>query len=370
LTHRIYANTTYLPNSTKQIEFYQEILLFVWRILNVNKSFLSYIIKYEDINNLLVPILYLVSQSLNDVGKVGLIHMAIFIILLLSGERDFGVQLSKPFAQKLPLNLPAFSNGNHADLLVLSIFKLILGNEQRFSSLYECFLNIIVNISPYVKTFHMVTCTKLIKLFVVFSQTKYLFANERNHACVAFLLEAFNNIIQYQYEGNTSFVYALISRGSAFERLSRIDDEEVENNAPAATTAATDQDKKDNESLGQLQHLPQQPQFVPTAEWKREMKSKLALQIVLRLIQVLQPQVDQVCTQSGFTDEGQVLEYLKKTTMVGLLPVPHPILIRKYQSNPRTDQWFSSYMWGVVYLRNQEPPLFYGSQVKLFTIIS
>jgi len=333
--------------------------------------------------------LYFVAQSTNDVGKVGLIHMSVFIILLLSGERDFGVQLNKPFTQKIPLNLPPFSNGNHADLLVLSFFKLILGNEQRFSSLYDCLLTIIVNISPYVKTFHMVTCTKLIKLFEVFAQTKFLFAGEHNHFYVIFLLEAFNNIIQYQYEGNTSFVYALISRGSSFEKLLRIDDEENDANA---TTPTAEQDKKEkekekekekgkekdkdkdkekdnDESLGQPQN--QSPiHFVATLEWKRELKKKLPLQAVLRLLQVLQPQVDLVCTQSGFTDEGQVLEYLKKTTMVGLLPVPHPILIRKYQQNPRTDQWFCSYMWGVVYLRNHEPPLFFGSQVKLFTIVS
>ncbi len=53
---------------------------------------------------------------------------------------------------------------------------------------------------------------------------------------------------------------------------------------------------------------------------------------------------------------------------MGLLPVPHPILIRKYQANPGTAMWFRTYMWGVVYLRNTDPPIWYDTDVKLFEI--
>ena len=51
------------------------------------------------------------------------------------------------------------------------------------------------------------------------------------------------------------------------------------------------------------------------------------------------------------TDEGEILKFLSRGTLVGLLPVPHAILIRKYQSNGQTSTWFRNYMWGVLYLR-------------------
>lgn len=35
----------------------------------------------------------------------------------------------------------------------------------------------------------------------------------------------------------------------------------------------------------------------------------------------------------GLTDESEILKFLQHGTLVGLLPVPHPILIRKYQVN-------------------------------------
>lgn len=53
----------------------------------------------------------------------------------------------------------------------------------------------------------------------------------------------------------------------------------------------------------------------------------------------------------GLTDESEILKFLQHGTLVGLLPVPHPILIRKYQPNAGTAMWFRTYMWGVIYLR-------------------
>ena len=49
----------------------------------------------------------------------------------------------------------------------------------------------------------------------------------------------------------------------------------------------------------------------------------------------------------------KVVEFLERYTLVGLLPVPHPILIRKYQPNAYTGIWFTTYIWGVIYLQQQ-----------------
>lgn len=89
----------------------------------------------------------------------------------------------------------------------------------------------------------------------------------------------------------------------------------------------------------------------PTGEWVSGWKSKLPLQTIMRLLQVLVPQVEKICIDKGLTDESEILKFLQNGTLVGLLPVPHPILIRKYQPNYGTIMWFRTYMWGVIYLR-------------------
>lgn len=88
-----------------------------------------------------------------------------------------------------------------------------------------------------------------------------------------------------------------------------------------------------------------------TSEWISSWKNKLPLQTIMRLLQVLVPQVEKICLDKGLTDESEILKFLQNGTLVGLLPVPHPILIRKYQPNLGTIMWFRTYMWGVIYLR-------------------
>lgn len=124
------------------------------------------------------------------------------------------------------------------------------------------------------------------------------------------------------------------------------------------------------------QHVPHPPssasqvglQWLPNPDWVLSWKQKLPLQTIMRLLQVLVPQVEKICIDKGLTDESEILKFLQHGTLVGLLPVPHPILIRKYQANNGTSMWFRTYMWGIIYLRNVDPPIWYDTAVKLFEI--
>ena len=50
-------------------------------------------------------------------------------------------------------------------------------------------------------------------------------------------------------------------------------------------------------------------------------------------------------------DSPEVLRLLN-VYAVGLLPAPHPILCRKYQPNAHTGLWFTTFLWGVIYLQH------------------
>jgi len=53
-----------------------------------------------------------------SVARVGLMHIGVFILLLLSGERNFGVRLNKPYSVRVPMDIPVFT-GSHADFLII-----------------------------------------------------------------------------------------------------------------------------------------------------------------------------------------------------------------------------------------------------------
>ncbi|CAB3359160.1 Hypothetical predicted protein [Cloeon dipterum] len=506
---------TYLPNSTKKVSFHQELLIFFWKFCDYNKKFLYFVLKSSDVLDILVPILYHLNDSRADQSRVGLMHIGVFILLLLSGERNFGVRLNKPYTATIPMDIPVFT-GTHADLLITVFHKIITTGHQRLQPLFDCLLTILVNVSPYLKTLSMVASTKLLHLLEAFSTPWFLFSAPTNHHLVFFLLEIFNNIIQYQFDGNSNLVYTIIRKRQVFHSLANLPSDYVTINrsltrrsmhgktrvpamsrpsTPSSTVPATSESKEvksegapeadqnrtaeeeeamegsrpampaepgtlkatlpatpgiekitERESahpsscqlneltvgslLGPDSELPSQPksaetsllpiteetdgvpqrtrktsltgsesgstssslkraqslrrslqltegsssptqgtqQWNPTSEWVYSWKSKLPLQTIMRLLQVLVPQVEKICIDKGLTDESEILKFLQHGTLVGLLPVPHPILIRKYQANLGTTSWFRTYMWGVIYLRNVDPPIWYNTDVKLFEI--
>lgn len=469
---------TYLPNSTKKVHFHQELLIFFWKMCDYNKKFLYFVLKSSDVLEILVPILYHLNDSRADQSRVGLMHIGVFILLLLSGERNFGVRLNKPYTATIPMDIPVFT-GTHADLLIIVFHKIITTGHQRLQPLFDCLLTILVNVSPYLKTLSMVASTKLLHLLEAFSTPWFLFSASSNHHLVFFLLEIFNNIIQYQFDGNSNLVYTIIRKRQVFHSLANLPTDystiakslnrrqkklssgashenvaevpmegskpaqpaqpgtlkasladtpqiaqmteresahmdfqqhdqvtltngvaTVSINAPVIdnseecdivpiqkneeqtpiSKSPTNSIKSESSTLSKrgvtmknslrvsLSNENSNGHWVPTSEWVYSWKSKLPLQTIMRLLQVLVPQVEKICIDKGLTDESEILKFLQHGTLVGLLPVPHPILIRKYQANSGTTTWFRTYMWGVIYLRNVDPPIWYDTDVKLFEI--
>uniref|UniRef100_A0A3P9I4T8 HID1 domain containing b n=1 Tax=Oryzias latipes TaxID=8090 RepID=A0A3P9I4T8_ORYLA len=433
---------TYLPRSTKKIQFHQELLILFWKFCDFNKKFLFFVLKSSDVLEMLVPILFYLNDARADQSRVGLVHIGVFILLLLSGERNFGVRLNKPYTLRVPMDIPVFT-GTHADLLIVIFHKVITSGHQRLHPLFDCLLTIIVNISPYLKSLSMVAANKLLHLLEAFSAPWFLLSAQQHHHLVFFLLEVFNNIIQYQFDGNSNLVYAIIRKRNVFHQLANLptdkesiqnalqrkkpgvsrvnsaDSEATEDSKPAepaepgalkATLEATPGIDKITEKAqvskdGTMVTVPHSPcdgsaidgasdtesnserdpeahrtsrsrmssvssvsVWSASPDWLLSWKTRLPLQTIMRLLQVLVPQVEKICIDKGLTDESEILKFLQHGTLVGLLPVPHPILIRKYQANAGTAMWFRTYMWGVIYLRNVDPPIWYDTDIRLFEI--
>uniref|UniRef100_A0A8D1FCC4 HID1 domain containing n=1 Tax=Sus scrofa TaxID=9823 RepID=A0A8D1FCC4_PIG len=375
---------TYLPNSTKKIQFHQELLVLFWKLCDFNKKFLFFVLKSSDVLDILVPILYFLNDARADQSRVGLMHIGVFILLLLSGERNFGVRLNKPYSVRVPMDIPVFT-GTHADLLIVVFHKIITSGHQRLQPLFDCLLTIVVNGN---------------------SNLVYAIIRKRS---------VFHQLANLPTDP-PAIHKALQRRRRAPEPLSRTGSQEgasMEGSRPAvpaepgtlktSLVATPGIDKLTEKSqvsedgtLRSLEPAPQQSsaegspateepsqawreqrrpsstsasgQWSPTSEWVLSWKSKLPLQTIMRLLQVLVPQVEKICIDKGLTDESEILRFLQHGTLVGLLPVPHPILIRKYQANSGTAMWFRTYMWGVIYLRNVDPPVWYDTDVKLFEI--
>ena len=353
------ANYTYLPSSQKIIEFYEEVLLLLWLILNASPVFRLFICKELNITELLIPLLFIIQLHSKQVSKFPIVQLASFTVLLLSGNREFGVALNQPYKISTPLEVPAF-DGSYSDLLILFLNKVMVSDKGIIRGLYDCMLTIIANISPYTKSLTMLSSVKLLNLFEAFASSRFLYSSEKNYQFVGLLLEVFNNIIQYQYEGNVHVIYSVLRRGKLFQDLNQEPDL-----ASIREAIMKKHEQKQATSETKLD-LP----FLPTEEWVKSWKPKLPLYTITTLINTLSPDIEKICSQEYATEED-VINYLKNTTLVGLLPVPHAIIIRTFQGNPRIDTFIITFVWGCIFIKmSSRVPWVDARAIKLFSIIS
>lgn len=380
------SKNTMLPGSKQGIQCYQEVLILFWKFLEENPLFMNHIFMNCNVADIVVPVCYLMYTNRKDPSQIGLIHLCTFLLLKLSGERSFAVGLNKPFNTKLPCDIPIFGGG-HADLISITLHKMVVNGSQKLLPLYSCFFTIICNVSPYWRSMSLVAAVKLVNLFEILASPKFLFSEYKAFHHLALLLEVFNNVIQYQYQGSQHLVYALIRKKDLFGRLATMSlskakslcatvyGEQIkasvrEKKRVLSMKKVTDNgDAYDDSDSDESGAGPNSSHFVPTEEWMSEFKEKMPLETIKRLLQHLTPVIDEIVRrEEGIVDEGEILAILKNVTMVGLLPVPHAIVVRKYQPNQYTSLWFTAYLWGIIYVGNQTLPIFDGNAIELFQV--
>ena len=178
LSYLICVLGLYLPFSYKQIACHNELLVLLWKMLDENEALLSHCLKFGDTCRLVRALVFFMFEGCGNPAKAGMVHICSFILLLLSGERNFGVLLNRAYDFDLSITeLPRFS-GCHADLLIITLHKLIVAGRERFAALRNCFLTIIGNISPYTKGLSLVSSLKLLNLFEIFSSPRSVLCSQ------------------------------------------------------------------------------------------------------------------------------------------------------------------------------------------------
>ncbi|KAJ3042122.1 cell wall biogenesis protein [Rhizophlyctis rosea] len=443
--HRIVKNpldsaNTYLPGSTKRVSIHVETLTLFWKLLENNEKFASYVVENDKILHVTAALVYFALQARTEPAQIGLARLSAFILHILSQYRNYGVQLNTTFdhttAGPVAKQVPLFSAGCWGDFLVLAIYTLVTtSSRSQLATLQETFMIVMTNVSPYIKSLTVTTSNKLLSLFNSFASPAFLVANESNHKLTFYLLEVFNNVVQYQVTGNTQLIYSIIRHKQKFVDLHQLSFDEAvgdlnrirslkaairQGGAPQSPTAVSPgaeggveggvsregstQSLEGGEEGGLSEKAkgklpadgePERRQstasvgtvdggkgkFVPNPEWFHFWTQHLPLTVILTLCDALGPTIEKLCVDKGLTDDREILEYLKSGTLVGILPPPHPIYVRRFHYGDAVRVWFAGYLWGQVFLKatgvggsggaevgKMCPPIWTGTHVKLFHV--
>lgn len=253
------------------------------------------------------------------------------------------------------LDLPSFQSGNYADFLILFLYKIKTSKSKVAKAFFDSYLTIVCNISPYLKKLSLNTSVKMVKLFQAFSAPVYLYSSPKKYQSVCLMLETFNNLIQYQYDGSVNLVYSILRHKDAFDILKQ--EPNVESLTQEILKKSTQKKPKEGEK--------EEKQFIPTKEWLKSIRSQFPLETIDKLLEILNPAVIKLCTENMSTQD-EVIRFLQNTTLVGLLPVPHSIILRPLKSNLDIEVYLQSFIWGSFYAKNTQ--LFSQKAIKLFKI--
>ena len=105
----------------------------------------------------------------------------------------------------------------------------------------------------------------------------------------------------------------------------------------------------------------------PTAEWFEMWKSKLPLTVVMTVIEKLYSKLEHLL-QNVEGNEATAYDAIISLPVISQLPSPQRFIIRQYQPQLSLTYWLTSYIWGLIYIKNQEISMFDLSEVKIFSV--
>jgi len=120
------------------------------------------------------------------------------------------------------------------------------------------------------------------------------------------------------------------------------------------TVVSTPHDAKKSQSKVLGMRKPKAGAFKPTQQWLNDFRRRLPLEPSLRLLDFFLPKIAALTQKEVLFDDTKVMELISSTTLVGVLPVPHSIIVRRYIPNAYTNQWFTTYIYGIIFLKNQK----------------
>ncbi|XP_053993899.1 protein HID1-like [Hylaeus volcanicus] len=361
--HSKFSSPSTLKNSCTE-----EHLLILWNLLISNKWFLQHATQKNSISKLLVPLLYTMLEasaflhepissekkhSMETSIVTGVLHLCSLIVFVLSAEREFATQANEQFNETLPFNF-TFYQGSYADFIILSFYQICTSELMSVEneSLIDIFLTTLCNMSPYLRSLCPESSMKLVSLFQRLSRPHWLFEQPYRYRNTFLLFEIFDNIIQYQYTGNYNLIYSILRQKNVFEAFHFLEFTKFPENVPQKSPDNTTPDTHQQETHAS-RHTPKtstEP-WCATQEWFDTWKAEAPTQTVMCVINKLIPLVNDMCANDEFPEQTAIIDMIKSTMLVGILPVPPSILIRNYVPHITTNQWFVTFTWRIIALK-------------------
>ncbi|CAG8686352.1 13786_t:CDS:2, partial [Acaulospora colombiana] len=206
----------------------QEVLLILWKLLEVNKKFRTHVMEGDRAMDVMACILAYGLELKDKPKSNGACRCLSYMLQFLSAEPGFGPQLST-----VPIRIALPTKWNVSIHAIISAGSATSTGEtaqnplNNFSTSYPAFIISLANAAPYLKNISISSSNKLMELFTAFSDPRLLLADEGNPRLtradsktdINDRLDAFNSIILRHPSQNPHLLYAMLRSHVLFEDL-------------------------------------------------------------------------------------------------------------------------------------------------------
>ncbi|OMJ93912.1 hypothetical protein SteCoe_2961 [Stentor coeruleus] len=328
------SQNTYLPNSVKDIQCKDEIVIMLWALIKYSPKFKEFLGLQTNTYEMLIPLV----QMLNSQDFL-VVSCTTYVILHLSTNRDITSNLYHTFPN-VTVDLPLFY-GNYSDFLVIALSKIILADGVQYNKFLPYFFMILCNISPYMKTIAPFAAQSIIRLLEKVSLRTFLLENEKNHYLLFFVLETINNIIQYQWQGAAGLVLGLVRKKDILIKIFQLPER-----------------WEDNKEIKEPWK---------TREWYNKWTQILPIDVLRCLLNFIIQKLEVFLKTNPKMSEDQILEYISQETLVGILPPPARIQPRVLEITRNSDMYEHNYTWALIYIKSLPYAIVPKEKIQLVT---
>ncbi|KAI0933902.1 hypothetical protein AcW1_005595 [Taiwanofungus camphoratus] len=206
-----------LPGSKKSVPYIVETIICFWKMIDLNKKFRAYVLDSDKATDILAYLLCYSIEIKDKPQQHGMCRVVSYIVQSLSAERAFGVKLNSPIKARVPQK---WSNlGTAADFMIHAIYSMVATTSGALTSLYPALIIALSNSAPFFKNLSVTSSTRLVQLFIAFSNSSFLLSDEGHPRLLFFMLETLNSILLRNLPENPNMVYGILHAHKTFEDL-------------------------------------------------------------------------------------------------------------------------------------------------------
>ncbi|AYU79223.1 conserved hypothetical protein [Leishmania infantum JPCM5] len=395
----VYSSQTYLPVSQGWFASLDDFMVLFWKILDLSPACLAQFGTSSHALDYVIPILDYALAVRRSPLYTYQFQLMLFVLTRLSEVRGFVLQCNQVCSAALPFRFPKMSPARTYNGLIVLALCLVMEMKdlQALVPLFPSCTVVLANMAPFITSLGREPSIKLVSVFAQVtyrclrstlpsspgnsttgdtlggSFTSAGTSNNLVHQSqMVNLCEAIASLLQYQANGSLYLIAALVDHRAVVREakdayvVQRTKELAVGlplpfliNTLDAAVAVALPV----LESTDALRKITKY--YVDTTS-EATVNNGTAAAETTRAFAL---QVGMGESGAGLAASDEAVDRLRSVTLVGVLPTPHSIVVRKFQSTKSVEQWTATTFWTSAYIHSQAGVLGDRTSVKLVQFV-